>query len=388
MTKPATSGPGDSGTGPTVFLHVGTPKSGTTYLQSRFANNADRALEQGLLWPGPRWGVHVDAVRDLRTLRRSNELSPDGPWMRLAEQARSWGGPKVLISMEWLSGCRAEHAARAIATLSPARVEIICTARDLLRSFVAQWQEMTKNCHPWSWSMFVEEILEDKGGDVRRRFWNQQDVPEILRKWAKQVPWDRIHLVTVPPRGADPELLWQRFCSVLQIDGSDFEQPPRDNESLGVVSAELMYRVNLAAIEQSLSHDEYQRVMHLRLADQVLAPHRSQEQPITVAPHVDAWIRQRADTLIEDLRGLKVDLVGDLDDLVPREPLTGREPTDVTDDELLTSAVRAIVALGMNQYHDMQLLRAANADLKRRLKALRKRTGGEDGAENVDDAGQ
>jgi hypothetical protein len=315
--------------------------------------------------------VHVEAVRDLRTLRKNNPLKPDGPWMRLAEQARTWPGEKVLISMEWLSGCRQEHAAFAIESLKPARIEIICTARDLLRSFVAQWQEMTKNCHPWSWEQFVDEILEDSGGEVRQRFWNQQDVPAILAKWARELSWDRIHLVTVPPRGSDPDLLWNRFCSVLGIDGSDFVQPPRDNESLGVVSAELMYRVNLAAIEQKLTHDEYQRVLHLRLADQVLAPRRDREQSIAVPAEAETWIRTRAERLIDGLRQLDIDLVGDLAELVPGPAPSGRQPTDVTDSELLETCVQAIVGLSMNQYHDMRKLRAANADLRRKLERLR-----------------
>jgi hypothetical protein len=313
----------------------------------------------------------VEAVRDLRTLSRHNRLDPQGPWNRLAEQARTWTGRKVLISMEWLAGCRPEHVAHAVASLQPARVEVICTARDLLRSFVAQWQEMTKNKHPWSWQQFVDEIVADDGGEVRQRFWNQQDVPAILRKWAEQVPWERIHLVTVPPRGADPDLLWQRFCTVLGIDGADFVQPPRDNESLGVVSAQLMYRINLAAIEQSLSHDEYQRVLHLRLADQVLAPRRGQEQPLAVPAEVDEWIRKRAQVLIDELRALEVEVTGDLADLLPGEPLVGRQPSEVTDSELLETCLHALVGLSMNQYHDMQELRAHNAELKRRLKRLR-----------------
>src|SRR5581483_530154 len=104
------------------FLHIGTPKSGTTYLQSRFAANAAPAREQGLLWPGPRSGTHVEAVRDLRTLSPRNSLDPQGPWNRLAEQARTWSGHQVLISMEWLAGCRPEHVAHAVESLQPARV--------------------------------------------------------------------------------------------------------------------------------------------------------------------------------------------------------------------------------------------------------------------------
>jgi hypothetical protein len=361
-----------STTEPTVFLHIGTPKSGTTYLQSRFAANDVAAREQGLLWPGPRWGAHVEAVRNLRTLKRGQRLQPDGPWLRFADQAREWPGPKVLISMEWLTGCSPPQVEFAVKSLQPVRVEIVCTARDLLRSFPAQWQEMTKNRHPWSWRQFVDEIVNDDGeGPAQERFWNQQDVPGVLRKWAQEVPWDRIHLVTVPPSGSDAELLWTRFCSVLGIDGSGFAQPRKDNESLGVVSAALMHRVNLAALARDVAFDDYQRIFHLRLADQVLAPRRGQEGGFGVSPEVDAWVRRRAERLVDDLRSLDVDVVGDLAELLPGEPLIGREPDDVTPAELLDTGVVALVGLAMNQYAAIRELHERNQDLRHRLARLR-----------------
>ena len=35
-----------------VFLHIGTPKSGTTYLQSLWWQHRDALAERGLLLPG------------------------------------------------------------------------------------------------------------------------------------------------------------------------------------------------------------------------------------------------------------------------------------------------------------------------------------------------
>jgi hypothetical protein len=361
--------------GPTIFLHIGTPKSGTTYLQSRFTKSYQQAAEQGLLWPGPRWGTHVEAVRDLRTLEPGQRPDPQGPWMALAKAAREWPGERVLISMEWLAGSTPYQVMTAVRTLQPNRVEVICTARDLLRSFVAQWQEMTKNCRPWSWREFVDEMLADGPGPAHERFWNQQDLPEILEKWSTDVPRDRVHLVTLPQSRSDPELLWKRFCSVLGIDGSSFEEPQRDNESLGVVSAELMHRVNIAAIAKDVTHEEYQKVFHWSLADQILAPRRGDEQPIAVSAEVDAWIRRRAERLVEDTRDLGIDVVGDLADLVPGPRLDGREPDDVSDAELLETAIDALASLGLAQFKSLQQARTRNQDLRRQLTRLRDRTG-------------
>lgn len=361
-----TTQPGDAG--PTIYLHIGTPKSGTTYLQSRLDANRQPASEQGLLWPGPRWGVHVEAVRDLRHLEPGDTLDPAGPWMQLVRTAKEWPGPRVLISMEWMSGCTSEQIAAAVTSLEPNRIEIICTTRDLLRMFVAQWQEMTKNCRPWSWRQFVDEMVTDMPGAASQRFWTQQDVPVILTRWAEFVPWDRFHLVTVPAQGSDPEILWERFCSVLQVDGSTFAQPERKNESIGVVSASLMHRVNLVALARGLTTVEYQRVLHRRLADEVLAPRREDEESIAVSPEVDAWVRNRAKRLVEDMRALNVDIVGDLAELLPGKPLEGREPDDVSDAEMLDTCVEAIVTLAMSQDAVTRKLRDENRALRQQVR--------------------
>jgi hypothetical protein len=92
---------------------------------------------------------------------------------------------------------------------------------------------------------------------------------------------------------------------------------------------------------------------------------------LAVPAEVDEWIRKRAQVLIDELRALEVEVTGDLADLLPGEPLVGRQPSEVTDSELLETCLHALVGLSMNQYHDMQELRAHNAELKRRLKRLR-----------------
>ncbi len=360
-----------SSAGPTIFLHIGTPKSGTTYLQSRMVANHKLAKRQGLLWPGPAWRAHVMAVEDLRQLSRGGQLDPDGPWLRLARKAHAWSGSRVLISMEWLGGCTPHQIAAAVDGLQPSRVEVICTARDLGRNFATQWQEMTKNARPWTWSQFVEEMIEDKPGPARRAFWRQQDIPGILRKWGRFVPSDRIHLITVPSRECDSELLWQRFCSVVDLDGSSFQSPRHSNESLGAVSAVLMQRINVAAIDRKVPYADYKRVFQSRLADRLLGDRRGAEQPIAVSGEVDTWISTRAERLVQDLHRLDVDVVGDLDELLPGDAVGGREPDQVTDEELLDACLDALVSLGVSQLQSLQRAEATNRTLQHEIVSLR-----------------
>ncbi|MGH3506024.1 MAG: hypothetical protein ACRDO2_02335 [Nocardioidaceae bacterium] len=352
---------------PKVFLHIGTPKSGTTYLQSRFVRNAERAAARGLLWPGPDWGAHVAAARDLKSLAPHRSLKPRGPWSEIARQAKAWQGGSVLISMEWLIDAQPHQISAALESLQPCKVEVIVTARDLLRTFVAQYQEMTKNERPWTWSQFVDEMQSESDGPASTTFWRQQDLPEILSRWSGQVGGENTHLVTLPPAGSEPDLLWDRFTRLLGIDGSDFAPPQRDNASLGVVSTALMQRLNVAALARDMPLSVYKPLIQNAVGRQILAQRREQEDALSVSEETDTWLRKRSDAMLTDVRALDPNVVGSLEDLVPGRPLQGREPSEVTEAELLDTAVTALVALGDTQFREIRRLRDHQRVLEDRI---------------------
>ena len=51
---------------PVVFLHVGAPKSGTTFVQQVMWSNRDELARQGVLLPGAHAQDHFRANQDLR----------------------------------------------------------------------------------------------------------------------------------------------------------------------------------------------------------------------------------------------------------------------------------------------------------------------------------
>src|SRR6188472_2349376 len=54
---------------PTVFLHVGTMKSGTTFIQRRLQANSDEFHSQGVLVPSSRGASILAAARDVLGLK-------------------------------------------------------------------------------------------------------------------------------------------------------------------------------------------------------------------------------------------------------------------------------------------------------------------------------
>ena len=302
-----------------VFVHVGAPKTGTTYLQDLLWRHRNALTGDGVLYPGNRRDVHFRAALDLREVAFAGHRDPTvaGAWDQLAEQARAWQGGIAVLSHELLAAATEERALRAVASLEPAQVHIVYTARDLARQIPAMWQESVKNGRTLDFAGYLERIQQPgRRGRAAQVFWRSQDAPAVLERWSAAVQADRIHLVTVPPPGAAPTLLWERFCSVIGIDSSRFDASvPRTNTSLGLAQVELVRRLN-EALDDTLDWPDYEAVVKHELAERRLAG-RPPSPPASLPGADYAWAVQRSRELVATLAAAPYDVVGSLDELVP-----------------------------------------------------------------------
>jgi len=80
-----------------VFLHVGLPKSGTSYVQKTLTANKDSLEREGLLFPGDGWVAQVRAVQDVRQMKLapSKRKGVAGAWGRLVAEIAAWPGDVV-----------------------------------------------------------------------------------------------------------------------------------------------------------------------------------------------------------------------------------------------------------------------------------------------------
>lgn len=331
-----------------VFLHVGLPKSGTSYLQRLLLANKE-ALGQraGLLFPGATWRAQVAAVRDVRGIGDAPGLQ--GAWQRLVDEVLAWPGDAV-ISMEWLAPAGPNQLERIVTSFAPREVEVVFTARDVGRNLPAAWQEFMQNEQFWTWEEFLAGVTapDPRSTPPGRLFWKQQDLPELLGRWLTQVDLARTHVVTIPQSGAPRDLLWQRFAQVLGVDPAlATTEGHNANESLGLESAELMRRLNEMARDAGVDKKTYTSAFKHRLSKQVLALRRQQESGLVLPAAHHAWAEAVARRQVQDVRALGVHVVGDLEELVPRftagAAAGGRQPGDVTDGELLRIALEALL---------------------------------------------
>jgi hypothetical protein len=332
---------------PRVFLHVGSPKTGTTFLQDVLWSQRATAEEQGLLLPGERFHDHFLATLDVRGVA-DDPIHPErarGMWDRLVAESLAWDG-NVLISHELFAGATAERARRAVATLADgAEVHVVVTARDHVRQISAEWQEHVKHRSAATFPDFVREVR----GDAARTtwFWQVQDYAGVLERWGADLPPERLHVVTVPPSGAEPSTLWDRFAGLLGVDPSAFDtELERSNSSLGVEQAELLRRVNVELGDRLPLPGPYPLVVKNVLAHRILEGRDGTR--LALGTEDQEFAADAARGITERLAAMGADVVGDLADLVPTAAAGGTAPTASavpSDATLLAESVATVADL-------------------------------------------
>ncbi len=328
-----------------VFLHVGTAKSGTTYLHDLWWRHHQVLRHRGLLLPGAVMRDHFVAaaqVKGMDALLRKLSGDELTMWPRLLEEARSWP-QDVLISHEHFSDSSAGAAAAALADLASAadEVHLVVTVRDLGRVLPSAWQQRVKQGARQPYGKFLATV---RRGRDDQKFWRYQDVPGILARWAVGLPPEHVHLVVVPPAGAPRDELWLRTAAVLGVDVDGLDTDPRlPNDSLGIVEAELLRRVNTAVPRQRRS-GALTRLTKGAFARDLLAGSAPQESFVLPVKHA-GWVRERSERMVATLRAGAYDVVGDLDDLLPAGPRSGRTPDQTTDAELLAAATIVVARM-------------------------------------------
>lgn len=368
-----------------VLLHVGTMKSGTSYLQSLLWKNRDLLAERGLLLPGGRRrGAHFHAAAVVTgaedVLARLGPRDRDA-WERLLRQTAATDGD-VVISNESFANADAAQADRALRRLEEVagEVHVLLTARDLARQLPSAWQQAVKRGHPASLDEFwAAAAAEDSPTDPFRL---RYDASTILERWSVGLPPSRVHLLVLPGpgSGAPRDWLWLETLRLLGIDPAGLDhEPERVNDSLGLVEVEVLRRVqaSLPADRRDLDTFRWTR----GFAQDVLTGAGPGERFAPTAA-MQEWAAHRSREMVDRLRAAPWHVVGDLDDLLsPLAPPPGRHPGQEHGDEVAAVAVEALtrqLLLGMEQRDRMRALRAE-------LRQLRDATGDDRPHDEPDD---
>ena len=355
-------------TTPRAVLHVGLPKTGTSFVQNVLRGNLEVLGRHGVRVPS---GAETWPSQDL-FLAVLYVTGRSEAWGRSVEAGRrAWGRISVdvskhqattVISSETLCLASQEQISRILTDLAGVEVDVVVTVRDPARQVPAEYQEGVKHGRRMSYPAFLETILgeEAPSGDQRRstrdRFWKAQDPVAVLDRWAANVGPERCHVVTCPPSGAESVELWSRFADVLGVGDVAVEMPPQEvNTSLGAVQIEVLRRLNRRVKRQG-NERVYGDVVKRLYAGTILRGQSGErltlpeDQSDRVRALAEGWVSQLTD------RGYRVS--GELRDLVP-EPVAAQRPRKGAA-RMLESSLDATAEL----LREVERLRTENARLK------------------------
>ncbi|MGW5416029.1 hypothetical protein [Actinomadura geliboluensis] len=335
--------------GKSVYLHVGAPGTGADFLHRVLWANRRRLGDAGVCYPviGPK--EHFGAVMDLREMSWGGRRDPDweGAWDRVAQRIRNWDGPAVVFSQPLLGGATGPQAERAVAALEPAEVHVVFATRGLGWQLILDWQEQIRHAHTITFERFADDLIArgmDAAAPYGEMFWGLHDAARVLGTWASVVPKDRIHVLTLPPPGSGPGLLWKRFRAVAGIGDDVYDLGGiAEDEPLPAPAAELLRRLN-EKIGPALGAD-YERVVAEHLVENGLAAGTGRARMGLSERHA-AWAARRTRELADALRAAGYAVTGDLDELTAAPaPGTSMLPADVPDEQIASASVEVTAHL-------------------------------------------
>ena len=331
-----------------LLIHIGLPKTGTTYLQASIWAHKGRLRRQGILLPLRSTFSHYVAALELSDTLPPHLASFKGTLDRLIDRINEWD-QDIVVSHELFTTATAEQIAGFKSRVRAEEVHLIVTARDVVRQVSADWQETVKNGYVFDYGRYVTDLVRDDPGTF---FWRMQNLRSIIDRWAVGLSPDHVHIITVPPKSAPPDELWRRFCSVIGFSADEFpgaEQPR--NQSMGIAGTEFIRQLPEFVGSREPITPQFRQVQIKRyLAQTVLA--EFEDEPIGLQPeHIEFFVAKSRD-YVNYVREHRFHVVGDIDSLIS-DPLT--QPPHVTPHakDVADAGVFGIVAL-TNEIFEMK----------------------------------
>lgn len=324
-----------------MFVHVGLPKTGTTYLQNRLWRNRATALSEfGLFVPGNTIEDHFQLAVHLQPQRYLDWVDPARASATdlIVSQVTKWPGTS-LISHELLATATPAQADQLLAMLAGREIHVVVTVRDLARQIPSVWQENVKNQGTIGFDEFVSGLRT--GRDVGP-FWEFQDYVRVLDTWGASLPRERVHVVTVPRSGS---VLWPRFVSALGADPDrlDVTMPPA-NSGLSSAQVELVRRMNADLQPADIDWWRYERAVKEMMIGTVMFASSSRTGR-NLEPDDRRWAAEKSAEMIDAVRRSGYDVVGDLDDLVVSPDVASDASGAPSEDEVLAAARDTLVGM-------------------------------------------
>ena len=331
-----------------LFLHIGLQKTGTSYLQALFLGSQDALRGAGLdVYPTHRRAAYW-LMLDVRDRFRPHDPPQARDVLRdLPRALRQAPGRAALVSEESFSPAEDAQIERLLAACSEREVHLVITARDLGRQIPSVWQQGLQSGRAMPFPEYLSRLHKTQGTPAP--IWWQKDLPAVLAKWSRFVPPERIHVVPVPPRGADKGLLLERFCSVLGVDAALLDQSKvgRANRGLRLEQAEVLRRVNAGIPDALKRRDVYGDIGKRGFSVKVLGDAAGRRILLPESERV--WCEELSREYVAFVREGGYHVVGDVEDLLPDDSAFAPDEQEVTEAQVAAVAVSALTTMVTRQ---------------------------------------
>ncbi|HET6627370.1 MAG TPA: hypothetical protein VFG63_13360 [Nocardioidaceae bacterium] len=347
-----------------LFLHLGTRKSGTSFLQEALLASADALRAQGLGIPlGSRFEHFTQVFKPLSSVPDAGPVpAPARKAMaRLADRLRESSEPRLLLTLEDLAQLTPRQVAVLLEALTDFDVHVVITARHWAKQIPSEWQQCVKERLKVGYPDYARSIRERDGSLDSEVFLARQHVPEIAARWGSSLPPGQVHVLPVPSYSADPGRLPELFCGILGVDPASLTAPGGlRNRSLGYEQAETLRRVNVALGDRLADfRKEYRYAVRKFIARGSLL--RQKGSSLVLPTELVPWCHEESAAQAKELLDRGYDIVGDIDDLVSEDRVPHQEFREVTDAELAQVAVTALADLAVLRHREIRAAEKAAA---------------------------
>jgi hypothetical protein len=362
-----------------LFLHVGFHKTGTTSLQDALNRNRKELQSQGIIYPKTRkfraqhefaWSV---GQRGWGWKQFGGSQAGPGPARRMFRLIRS-SKQNLIISSEFLSELMPPKIQKLVSSIGDKDLRVIFTVRPVAKILPSAYQQEVKNGSKLTYDKWLDRVLDpEKESRVRTRFWTRHSHHLEIAKWAEVVGSDNIAVIVSDE--SKPGFLTDSFFRLIGADTSNFRESKKEivNRSMDLAEIELLRRIN-EKFDRNLGWDEY--VVGIR---STLVKTWTQSLPSEGSPgklsnpeSFKRAIDERVHEVAEGIRGLGVEVIGDIDSLAKATYGTNEIPGAISIEDLVDPILARTRLTTLDSYKSSELIMiAVKRVIKNRLKDLK-----------------
>jgi hypothetical protein len=335
----------------TRLVHIGPPKTGTTYLQSAFHSCRASVAAQGVHYAGPGRQPTAAVQAVLGTASpNTGEIPSRRLWHRLVGEIERAREPRIVISSEFLADAKPEAIRTVIDDLGGDRVHIVVTLRPLAKILPSQWQQFVQSGAQKPFDDWLDAIFNDPS-KVTPTFWRRHRHDALIARWAEAAGPSNVTVVALDDR--DHTMVTRVFERLVGLsEGTLVADDDLTNRSMTMAEIEVVRAFNQGYFAEGLGRPLHTQVMRFGAASYMKARSPDPAEPRVEAPQ---WALDRAAVvareMVDAIVASGVRIIGDPERLTQTQtsglPAGPRPEVTISPQTAATASMGVLVASGL-----------------------------------------